>query len=396
MAKQRTAARRCILCQNAIPEKTKPEHVLLNALGGRMTVRDVICPACNHEMGIGPDEDLAKTTEFLRNICQLKAGDGDSAPQIRGLETDGQRFDLVAGMRPRLRAPKPLELSFTEEEILVSIEAYSDAEAEKLLTGAATAIAKKLGKLTQEAVAAIKQDMLRDKRSSYQPAPEIRQSVQFGVGRSQQSKAKACLVLWAKVCGNEEVNSPRYDAIRRFIRTGENPEGGGDLIEMDTRTLPDVPVRFGTNPNLIWVGSDQIGRTYGYFRLYGAIGWRFLLCDVGAPSDQRHCLISNPFDNKEWALLQGSLCSIEKDWVWARWEVERPQFDQVQARLTPMLRYAHDASRRDWLRELIVEGLRKAGCKEGEAITEEHVRNLAEFISPALTAYVLKTNVPSS
>jgi hypothetical protein len=387
---------RCILCQEKIiPEKTKPEHVLLNALGGRMTVRNVICPGCNHEMGIGPDDDLAKTTEFLRNICQLRAGDGDEAPQIRGLETDGQRFDLVAGMKPRIRAPRPLDLNFTEKEIRVSIEAYSDAEAEKLVTGAATAIAKRLGNLSPEVIAAIKQDILKDKKSSFGLAPAVQQRLKFGDGRSQQSKAKACMVLWAKVCGNAEVNSPRYDTIRNFVRTGKKPEDV-DMVQMDTRPLPALPARFGTNPNLIWVGSDESGRTFGYFRLYGAIGWRFLLCDTGAPSGQRYCLISNPFDNKDWAVLEGSQCPIEQDWIWASWDVERPEFDQVQARLSPMLKYAHEASQNDWLGELVSEGLQKAGCKEGEIITEEHVKTLSDYVSRALTAYILKTDIPTS
>jgi hypothetical protein len=387
---------RCILCLEQIPKKTKPEHVLLNALGGRMTVRNVICPGCNHGMGIGPDDDLANTTELLRNICHLKAGDGDEAPEIRGLQTEGQRFDLVAGMKPRPRAPKPLDLKFTEEEIQVSIDAYSDAEAEKLLTGAATAIAKKLGYQAPEVIAAIRQEISKDKRSSFVPAPAIQQRLKFGDGRSKQSKAKACLVLWAKVCGNAEVNFQRYDAIRHFIRTGHKTESGEKMIQMDTRPLPELPARFGTNPNLIWVGSDDAGRTFGYFRLYGAIGWRFLLCDEGAPSGQRHCLISNPFNNREWAVLEGSQCPIVQDWIWASWDVGKPEYDQVQARLSHMLKYAHEASKSEWLGELVFEGLQKAGWKEGETITEEHVSKLSDYVSRALTAYISKKDIPAS
>ncbi len=67
----------CILCRQPITEKTKPEHVLLNALGGRMTVREIICSGCNHEMGIGPDQDLANSVVALRNSGNLKAGDGE-------------------------------------------------------------------------------------------------------------------------------------------------------------------------------------------------------------------------------------------------------------------------------------------------------------------------------
>lgn len=392
----RTPDQRCILCQNEILAKVKPEHILLNSLGGRMTVRDVICSECNHQMGIGPDEDLAKSTEFLRNICQLKAGDGDDAPQIRGLEFDGLRFDLTNRAKPRVRAQKPLGLSATDKEIQVAIEAYSEEEAEKLATGAAEWIAKRLGRATPEAVNAIKQDILKDMRSGFRPGPEIRQAVQFGTGKSQQSKAKACLALWARFHGNAEVNSSRYDVIRHFIRSGERPEVSDGFIELDTRPLPKLPDRFGTNPNVVWVGSNTLGKAFGYFRLYGAIGWRIPLCDRGAPLNQRHCLVSNPFDNKEWAVLRDNQCPVDTDWIFAHLDVEQHDFEQVQNRLTPMLAFAHKLSKRSWLDALVQEGLQKHGCKEGETITEKHIKGLVDHIGPALTAYLLKKSVHSS
>jgi hypothetical protein len=132
----------CILCQNDIPAKTKPEHILLNALGGRMTVRKVICPNCNSQMGEGPDKDLADSTAFLRNSCNLKAGDGSDAPQLRGLETNGEYFDLKPGMQPQMRTEVPLKISVTDQEINVQIQAFSEEQADKLLDGAAAKIAK--------------------------------------------------------------------------------------------------------------------------------------------------------------------------------------------------------------------------------------------------------------
>lgn len=127
----------CILCQNQIPEKNKPEHILLNALGGRMTTRTVLCPTCNHEMGKGPDSDLAESTAFLRNICRFKAGDGGDAPQMRGLEADGERFDLKPGMQPKMRVQKPMDVRIDDDHIEIRIESYSDEEADKLAEGAA-------------------------------------------------------------------------------------------------------------------------------------------------------------------------------------------------------------------------------------------------------------------
>lgn len=271
----------CILCQETIPEKTKPEHILLNALGGRLTARKIICPDCNHDMGKGADSDLADTTVFLRNICQLKAGDNDDPPQLKGLETDGERFDLKPGIQPQIRSAKPLDIRTNDDGFHIRMEAYSDEEADKLARGAAAKIVKELGHNAPEIIDAIKRDILKERRSSFHPAPKINQQLQFGTGRSQQSMAKACLVLWAMEVTNDEVNTTGYDRVRTFINTGLKNDEPEDLVKIDTRSLPTLPSEYGSNPNIVWAGSDEDGCAYGYYRLYGAIGWRFLLRDRG-------------------------------------------------------------------------------------------------------------------
>ncbi|WP_413785677.1 HNH endonuclease [Cognatiyoonia sp. IB215182] len=51
----------CVLCKAQLSENEKPEHILLDALGGRKTTRDVLCSICNNKMGAGPDKDLAES-----------------------------------------------------------------------------------------------------------------------------------------------------------------------------------------------------------------------------------------------------------------------------------------------------------------------------------------------
>lgn len=384
----------CILCQKIIPIKTKPEHVLLNALGGRLTTKTAICSDCNHETGKGADSDLADSTAFLRNICGLKAGDGDSAPQIRGLEKDGERFDLKPGMQPQMRPRNPMSVEITDDGITVHIEAYSDKEADKLAEGAAKKIAKHLGHSKPEVIEAIKQDIIKDRKSSFRPAPEIYQQLQFGTGRSQQSMAKACLVLWCMDTGNEEINTDRYDAIREFVKTGLKENDPENLVKIDTRPLPDIPIEYGNNANIIWVGSDDKGAVYGYYRLFGAIGWRFLLCSDGAPPSLQVCLISNPFDPVKWKRLRGDNSPINWDWVSAEWNSYPPQYSQVQARIEAMAEYASNLSRDNFVHQLVSDGLSDAGCQEGEYIAPQHISQLAKYFSSAVLASILKKDIP--
>jgi hypothetical protein len=374
----------CILCKKIITGKTKPEHILLNALGGRATVRNILCSACNHKMGIRADQDLADNVAFWRNVCDLKAGDGGDPPTIHGLESNGQRFDLKPGMKPHIHPQKPLKTEIDENGVRVNIQAFSDSEAEKLIDGAARKIAKHIGYEQPIAIEMLKSELRKDKKSSLMPSPSIHENLQFGQGQSQQSMAKGCLVLWAKKCGNEEISSSRYDSIRSFILTGIKENNLEKIAKIDTRTQPQTPEKYGTNPIFIWVGSDETGKVYGYYRLYGAIGWRFLLCESEAPTSITACLISNSFNNLEWEIYQDNENPISSEWIMAEWNSYPPLYDAFQQAMEPILKYAHQRAHEQWLMELIESGFHKAGCKEGDIITEDIARKLADHVSRAI------------
>lgn len=359
-----------------------------------MTVRQIICSECNNLMGNGPDKDLAESTAFLRNICGLNAGDGDEAPEIRGMETGGKRYDLKPKMQPHIRPRNPLEVEITDHEIRVNIEAYSDEEAERLAQGAAAKIAKHMGRSEREAIEAIKNNILKIRASGFRPAPEIHERLQFGSGRSLNSMAKACLVLWATKVTNSEVNDVRYDKFRKFIKISPNKDELPEILQIDTRPLPPTVDEFGENPNIILATSDKSGMVHGYFRLYGAIGWRFKLCDKGAPPSQTICLISNPFDNKQWKLFTEDNAPIAENWVCAEWNELPPNFEVVQERISLMAAYATDLSRQTWLTKLVQDGLAKSGCREGDVITREHAETFSRYVSRALVAQILKIDVP--
>ncbi len=385
----------CILCQQNIPEKTKPEHVLLNALGGRLTVKNVICPACNHRMGIGPDNDLANSVEPIRNICNLHAGDNDPPPTIKRREIDGERYDLRPGMHVVPNAKKPLDLEISENEINVRINAGSDEQVEKLLEGAAISIAKKLGITDPKIIEAIKKDLQKDQKSHFAPAPTINQHFEFGTGASQQSIAKACLILWARKFGNDEVNHHRYDAIRHFIETGEKGDGNPeDTTKIDVRILPALPEKYSSNPNIVWAGSNQEGKVFGYFRLYGAFGWRVNLCDYGAPPSAAQCLISNPINNKVWDVLADENSPLKTEWVFDEWQSRPLIFDNVIKSLSPLFDYAHENATDMMLKRGLYDGLTRAGCKEGDTITKEHAKVASDYVGRMIAAYLLKTRIP--
>jgi hypothetical protein len=84
----------CIFCDTALGEKTKPEHILLNALGGRMTTKLVICSDCNNLFGGGIDKALTDQVTPFRNLLQLESGSGRMAPSIKNVKAGDQTLHL--------------------------------------------------------------------------------------------------------------------------------------------------------------------------------------------------------------------------------------------------------------------------------------------------------------
>src|SRR5262245_50902927 len=50
---------RCIYCKELRPRPTRGEHVMLQALGGTITIQDV-CGACNQAFGDGIDNEFVR------------------------------------------------------------------------------------------------------------------------------------------------------------------------------------------------------------------------------------------------------------------------------------------------------------------------------------------------
>ena len=56
----------CLFCPTELDETTKPEHILLNALGGRKATTRAICSDCNNKFGGTIDDVLASQVTGLR------------------------------------------------------------------------------------------------------------------------------------------------------------------------------------------------------------------------------------------------------------------------------------------------------------------------------------------
>lgn len=207
----------CIMCQEQPPDPKKPEHILLNALGGKKTSRISLCSDCNNLFGAGPDKELAESVSVLRNIADLPSGKNKPPPVIRKIEADGVTYDLGPGGVPVLKPEHPL----LDDGKTVSISARDEQNLDQLLA----AFLAKRG-VPEEKRADLAEHCKKQATRTVGYTPAAAFNLNLGSGMAQRSMMKTCLVLWAECVGNHELKKARYDDARNFALMGEVPPKG--------------------------------------------------------------------------------------------------------------------------------------------------------------------------
>lgn len=299
---------KCIFCENELAADTKPEHVLLAALGGKKSSRRIICSSCNNDFGNVIDKALTDQVVVVRSLLCLPSGDGRPAPALKKVQAGEDVINVFGD--GKLELSKPFEASRNEDgTYAVSIKAGSPEEFERNIGH----IASMLGTTEQHIMDQIRAGGV--KLIARRPGV-IQHSLSFGGPVANRSIAKSCLELWTTVVGNDEVLSPPYEDTRRFVQLGDEAYASS-RIDLDSRYLPIVDqlkTEFGNFFNLIYVASDERGQVIGHFTLYNLIAWQVVLAEQGGSPNRNVALISNPQNPGVWS--DSIADSILLDWDW--------------------------------------------------------------------------------
>lgn len=107
----------CYYCEQPITSKNRSiEHIIPNAIGGRLKSKKLLCISCNSELGNRLDGSLCQALLPLSSFLNIKRETGKT-PDLKNLiSTDGKRYDLIGGINPVLVAP---EIKISENKINV-------------------------------------------------------------------------------------------------------------------------------------------------------------------------------------------------------------------------------------------------------------------------------------
>lgn len=373
----------CIFCKSDTTTKTKPEHVLLNAFGGRKITRRVICSDCNENFGGTIDRTAAAQVAEIRNLLGLKSGDLKLPPEIKGLEAGGQKLSLDKKGRPRL-VQKPFTVSRDEvaREIALKVQAPNIEQFETNLFHGLRA-------------AGIPEDKMhsalstRSAKMYLTPPPAIRFSLQFGGEEILRSVTKSCLVLWALEVGNDELLSDRYSETRNYVVNGGKyypPK----RIFIDAERLPfeaQITDEFGPVFNSIVIKSDAAGRVIAHFTLYNLIGWSIVLAESGSIPNKLAVLLSSSLDPKRWTDSLPRCVDIPENWPKLG---ELEEVEEYYSRLSSVLALSQELGRKRAFEEIIVDTFKEFGLEEDEVISNELALKISSTIASRLASMLCR------
>lgn len=128
---------KCYVCDNEInADNETDEHIIINAAGGRLKSKELICSKCNSDFGETIDGILAKQLNNLANMLMVKRHRGEPQPIIGDKQSTGEKYILEVGGKPKLTKPT-IDKTVDGDKTNISIIARSEKELREILTGIA-------------------------------------------------------------------------------------------------------------------------------------------------------------------------------------------------------------------------------------------------------------------
>ena len=128
---------KCYVCDIDIDSTNETdEHIIINAAGGRLKSKELICRQCNSDFGEKIDSELAKQVNSIANMLMIKRHRGEPQPIIGDSPSTGEQYDLELGGTPRLRKPT-IDKTTDGDNTNISVTARSESELRNILKGIA-------------------------------------------------------------------------------------------------------------------------------------------------------------------------------------------------------------------------------------------------------------------
>lgn len=365
---------KCVFCKTDLTaENSAKEHIIPNAIGGRLKSKMLDCLPCNNKCGETCDGALAESMNPLSNLLGIEREDGEPPAIVGTMNGKGVRLD-VAG-KPEFTKPEH-ELKKDGDTVEISIKARSTREMRKMLEGYARKYPINVADVMKGAT--LRQEYL----------PEM---VQFnfsaGGPDTLRSVTKTAFLFLRHKCPTLALD--REPEIIEFIKGLRDYKSAyflpGDRIVAPAReqVLHSIVIKSYPTERLLVAFVE-------YFSVFTFV----ILLSENCDEEVSEHYVFDPVERKELVSAPISLPPLTRTSLSELFEKLPSQAAPIRQRLSEFLTFATGRRRKAALEEKLATAMDKTlgRLKEGDTITEqawnEFIAALGEEAGP-LIAHLL-------
>lgn len=363
----------CSLCGvKLIESNDSDEHLLPNAIGGRLKVRGFVCKDCNNETGESWDAELARQLNPLSLILGIKR-DRKRVPS--------QDFPTIGGENLTMHADGSFSPSVpvfskkkVDEGFEVNLIARSVKEARQMLKG----VARKHPRLNVEKVLSEAKEV-----SSYSNDP-LQVSLNFGGPLAGRSVVKSALCLAVK----SGVDSRLCGLANDYLLKEDAEACFGYYYERDlVRNRPKDKVIHCVAVE----GCQKSNLLLGYVELYSVYKMVVCLSNSYQGKDFSKSYAINPVEGEMENVkvdLKFEWNEVKEIYEYKKYSVEnaRQCFDKV---IGMAMQRRHEEERDRVLSSAVEYAFKNCGAEEGEVLERDHLAKVADLMMERMKPFLL-------
>jgi hypothetical protein len=124
----------CYICDDELSKNNESEeHIIINAIGGKLKSKKLICSTCNTDFGVDIDSYLAKQLNDFSNMINIQRDRG-TPNKIKAKKISGEDFLLDIGGKPMMAKPIINQIE-KGDKTEISIVARNNKELKNILKG---------------------------------------------------------------------------------------------------------------------------------------------------------------------------------------------------------------------------------------------------------------------
>ena len=371
---------RCLICNEEISDETNSgEHLILESIGGRRTVRNLLHRKCNSTAGDTWDADLAKKLQPLSLMFGISRQKGGEAAPLRVVTSAQEHFTLGPSGKLTLARPVFTRNELASGAISYDLQARSMSEARKMLEG----LKRKHPQLD------VKGALAQAKLGESYAVGDLHHDISIGGPFSGRSIVKSCVAMaFASGIPWKECTH----AIRYLREASAEPSYGfynrREIVKGRTTGVPIhcLAVKADPETGLILAYAEY----YGIHRVIALLGESYSGDFVEAtyaidPRDgsQQDLIVDLNFDRQEIAEIYEYKHVAPERTVACAQEV-----------IGPTLQRQREAERQRVINGAVKKAFDTCGAKPGELITPEFASRIARSITESMMPLITHTMRP--